>query len=172
MIIDFEKINTIASYCAEKTTDLYVTKFLKFCYYLDFISYNQRGASVTNDIYYKLPYGPVPSFIKNEIDNLEGVILGKESVSQLSKSIALQTGKGDFGKVIVNRNKRYNLKKLSEYELKLLDEIIKTFKGYTARKLSAKTHREKPYIMSSENSVIDYELAKYLDIKKILPNLV
>jgi uncharacterized phage-associated protein len=171
MKTDIEKVGIISSYLAENISNLYVTKLLKLFYYIDFISYNQRKVSITNDTYYKLPYGPVPSLIKNEIDNLENSLLEKEVVSQLSKSIILRKDTDNFGKIVINNDKNYNLKKLSKYELNLLNELISTYKHTTAKRLSNKTHKEKPYLLSSENSVIDYELAKYLDIKEILPKL-
>lgn len=171
MKIDFEKINIISSYLADNIDNLYVTKLLKLFYYIDFISYNQRGSSITNDIYYKLPYGPIPSLIKDEINNLDSSLLENEIKSQLSKSIKLIEDEKKLGKIVININKKYNLKKLSRYEINLLNEIIKTFKNYTAKRLSNKTHREKPYILTSENSIIDYDLSTYLNVKEILPNL-
>jgi len=171
MKVDLEKVGIIAAYFADNTKELYVTKLLKLFYYLDFISYKMRGASVTNDVYLKLPYGPVPSTIKNEIDVLSVEnILGTGFKSQLSSYIKLEKGKDDNGNMVVSKSKEYNLRKLSNTELELMKSIAETFKNTKATTLSNQTHREKPWLSTSANSVIDYKLAEGLDIAKILPS--
>ena len=173
MKMDFEKIGIIASHFAKNIDGLYVTKLFKLFYYLDFISYNQRGSSVTNDTYFKLPYGPVPSIVKNEVDNLvASASLGDKIRSQLAKNIELKSDADNFGRVVVNINKDYNLRHLSAYELKLVNALILRFKKTTAKQLSNRTHREKPYMLTSENSPISYELAKELNVGGILPDFI
>jgi len=173
MKVDLEKVGIIAVYFAENTKKLYVTKLLKLFYYLDFISYNIRGSSVTNDVYLKLPYGPVPSTIKNEIDVLSAEnVLGKRFKSQLSSFISLEKGKDDNGNIVVSKGKDYNLRKLSNAEIELLRSIAKTYKNTKAVTLSNQTHREKPWLSTSDNSVIDYNLADSLDVAKILPEFI
>jgi uncharacterized phage-associated protein len=170
MKIDFEKVGIIASYFAENTKELYVTKLLKLFYYLDFISYKSRGASVTNDIYFKMPYGPVPSNIKDHIDLLsEDNIFGGEFKSQLSPYIKLEKSADGNGNLIISKGKEYNLRKLSNSELELVKCIAETFKDTKAKALSNQTHREKPWLSTSDFSVIDYGLADGLDVEKILP---
>jgi len=170
MKIDFEKVAIIASYFAENTKELYVTKLLKLFYYLDFISYRTRGASVTNDVYFKMPYGPVPSTIKNSIDLLSVEnILGKEFKSQLSPYIALERDADGNGTRIISKGKEYNLRKLSNSEIELVKCIAETFKDTKSKTLSNQTHREKPWLSTSDFSVIDYGLADGLDVSKILP---
>lgn len=171
MKIDFEKVGTIAAYFAENTKELYVTKLLKLFYYLDFISFKTKGVSVTNDVYFKMPYGPVPSSIKNSIDLLSVEnILGKEFKSQLSLYIKLQKGADGNGNLIISKGKEIDLGKLSKTEFQLMNSIAKTFSDTKAKTLSNQTHREKPWLCTSDFSVIDYSLAESLDVDKILPS--
>ncbi len=172
MKVDFEKVGVIAAYFADNTEGLYVTKLLKLFYYLDFISYKMRGSSVSNDVYLKLPYGPVPSAIKNEIDilSLKDIPLGEGFKKQLFPYIKLEQDIGKNGNFVVSTGKDYNLRKLSNSELELIKKIAETFKNTTARALTNQTHREKPWLSTSAYSIISYELAEGLDIKKILPN--
>lgn len=170
MKIDFDKVGIIASYLAENTQNLYVTKLLKLLYYIDFIAYKQRGASVTNDTYYKLPYGPVPTLIKNELDLISNNVMETEIKPQLSKYVELISDSNNFGKLVKNKMKDLNLKKVSDSELKLIKTIATTFNKTTAKRLSNQTHKEKPWLLTSENSPINYELAKELDVNKILPS--
>jgi uncharacterized phage-associated protein len=164
--IDIIKLKTIVSYLADNVEQLYVTKLMKLLYYIDFISLAERGSSITNDTYYKLPYGPVPSFTKNEIDNLDSS-LEKEIKSQFADIVKLETPKDNFGKLIKNK-KKYDPKILSAYEKNLIDAVVSKLGGKTAVALSAKTHKEKPYRLTSFNSIIDQSLAATLKGREIL----
>ena len=166
--INIDKIKVIILYLADRVNNLYVTKLMKLFYYIDFISYAERKSSITNDVYYKLPYGPIPSFIKSEIDNLTGSFSEEDIKSQFSDIIKLEGNEDRYGKIIVSKNKKYSLKKLSEYEIDLINRIIKKIGGKTARFLTNKTHKEQPYLLTSKNSIISYELAEMLGGRKIL----
>jgi uncharacterized phage-associated protein len=129
-----------------------------------------RGASVTNDVYFKFPYGPVPSTIKNSIDLLSAEnIFGKEFKSQLSSYVSLQKDESGNGNLIISKGKENNLRKLSTSEIDLVKCIADTFKDTKAKTLSNQTHREKPWLSTSDFAVIDYGLAEGLDVSKILP---
>ena len=167
-----DKVAVITAYFADNTKGLYVTKLLKLFYYLDFISFKLRGASVTNDVYFKFPYGPVPTAIKSEMDILSVEnILGPGSKSTLSPYIKLERDQLNNGNLVVSKGKEYNLRKLSNSDLELVRALAKTFKTTTAKTLSNQTHREKPWLSTSDYSVIDYGLAEGLDVSKILPSL-
>jgi len=168
-IIKVDKTKTIILYLAKNVKKLYVTKLMKLLYYIDFLSYAERGSSVTNDIYYKLPYGPVPSFVKSEIDNLEGPVMEDQFKSQFSDIIDLKNSNDQYGKIVtVKEGKSYDLRLLPEYEKDLIDVVIKKLGDKSASYLTRKTHREKPYLSTSENAVIDYGLAKLLGGRKVL----
>lgn len=167
--INIDKIKVIIPYLAEKIGKLHVTKLLKLFYYIDFISCAERGgASITNDVYYKLPYGPVPSFIKGEIDNLEESVIEDKFKSQFADIIILKKSKDNCGKLVVSKKKKYDLRKISPYEKKLIDGVIKKLGKKTAGFLTRKTHKEKPYLLTGNNSVIDYSLANELGGRKVL----
>ena len=111
----------------------------------------------------------------NEGDRLEENLIpdliefSKEDIkSQFFDIINLEEGKNTYGKIIISKNKEYNLKKLSKYEVDLINEIIKKIGSKTARFLTNKTHKEQPYLLTSKNSIISYELAEMLGDRKIL----
>src|SRR3990172_8212684 len=60
----------------------------------------------------------------------------------------------------------------SNTKLELMKSIAETYKNTKATTLSNQTHREKPWLSTSVNSVIDYKLADGLNIAKILPGFV
>ncbi|MCX6762966.1 MAG: Panacea domain-containing protein [Candidatus Moranbacteria bacterium] len=165
------KINDMLAFFADNVPDLTVTKIMKLFYYSDFISFAEKDTPITNDVYYKLPYGPVPTFIKNEINTLTfSTMLGVEiGNSQLSKNFGVeQKQMGRYkGFVVKNTSKKSNLDNLSSYEVSLIKRVVKKFGNYTAKKLTDQSHKEKPYLLTNENSVIEYKLAKLLDVSSI-----
>jgi len=164
--IDIEKINIIISYLADKVEDLYVTKLMKLLYYIDFISLKERGSSITNDTYYKLPYGPIPSFIMNEINNLQ-TNPDAEWGSRFSDNLIVVPDK--FGKKVERIGKSVcDTSKIAPYEIELINEVISKLGNKTAKFLSDKTHQEKPFLLTSENSIIDQSLATSLSGRDIL----
>lgn len=179
MFLEIGKIQQATAYLSNKIENLYLTKFLKLMYYFDFISVLERGVPITNDTYYHLPYGPVPSFIKDQIVSLK-------DEWKKSNSEALEIETDSFSSIFLNFveldvNKKKSIIKtkadfandfsyLSEYEKTLLDDIVSQFKDVKTPNIVKQTHAEPPYIQTPENNVIDYRLAFYLDRDKILPN--
>jgi uncharacterized phage-associated protein len=165
MRVDFDKV---AAYLADNTERLYVTKLLKLFYYIDFISYNKRGAPVTNDIYFKLPFGPVPTAVKSDIDILASTMMGEDAKSQLAKYIELHVDDDKNGRIVRAKQKDNDLRTLSGFETEVITTVAAKFKAMRAKQLSNQTHREAPWLMTNENSVIDYHLSEKLDVEKIL----
>jgi len=180
MNLEIEKIKSSASYLVKNIGDLHMTKFLKLMYYLDFISVLETGHPVTNDTYYHLPYGPVPTFIKDNITSLKDDIKKEQeeiikddsgsSFDQVTifKDIFDLTKQGDTYKIVAKVDP--DLTHLSPYEIGLLEDIVKEFKTKTARQLVEKTHSEAPYMQTSMLDVIDYKLAFHLNRATILPS--
>lgn len=177
MYLELEKIKQATTYLSENIDDLYYTKYLKLLYYFDFISVLERGAPVTNDTYYHLPYGPIPTVIKDQLSLLreenrteEQLVLGDDQLtlkSIFSDIITLEP-KGD-NQFVIKPKVKTDFNYLSEYERVLLDDIIKEFKNISTKQLVEKTHKEVPYIQTPANNIIDYSLAFYLDRDQILP---
>jgi len=178
-MVELEKIKQSTLYLSTKMVGLYFTKYLKLVYYLDFISVLETGKPVTNDTYYRLPLGPVPTFIKDQMNLLRiaGQTQEKELFSSdddnLFRSIfeGIIDFKPDNSGFVISPAKGLVVSDdcLSDYEKKLLEDIIKQFDKMTAKDIVAQTHQEAPYLRTSPNNVIDYKLAFYLNRELILP---
>jgi uncharacterized phage-associated protein len=137
------------SQCGNKK--LGITKLNKLFYYLDFISYRDRGVSVTGEIYKRLPMGPFAPHLQDEIiadAESRGLITQDEDESE------------KFGK----RNRYASLEKadvsvFDDYEKKLLEYLCKTFKDWTTDQMIAQTHSEAPWVFSEPSKPIDYKNA-------------
>ncbi len=129
------------------------TKLNKLLYYLDFISYRDRGDSVTGDIYLHKQFGPVPS----ELDNI---------LSELQSEESLNVESVDYGE---KDGFRYDVKKspdvsvFNPYEKKLLDDICKEFSLWSREKIVNQTHLEAPWFYSRPFEVVNYEYSKDIE---------
>jgi len=183
--MDITRAQQAALYFASNVSDLYLVKLMKLFYYLDFISVRETGKSVTNDTYFHLPYGPIPSFIKDNIDSLDSKVKEEEkkilnpndsptpSWLQISSVFDgfLQLNTKGQGKIAAPlAGKIFDGTKLSEYEKDLLVDIVKDLGGKTVQQIVDMTHSEAPYVQTSPSQVIPYDLAFQLDVRQILPS--
>lgn len=128
-----------------------ITKLNKLFYYLDFISFRDRGESVTGEVYIRLPMGPVASHLQKKIIKLaetNSLIQGKEEDS-------IKFGKRNRYKALQNPD----LSVFNEYEQKLLGRICNTFRDWSTDQMIAQTHSEAPWVFSEPNKSIDYKNA-------------
>ena len=84
----------------------------------------------------------------------------------------IKEAKEKFDKIEINNNSAVIFDvddtALSNYEISLVDEIIKKLGDKTAKFLTNKTHKEQPYLLTSKNSIISYRLAERLGGRKVL----
>lgn len=137
----------LVSNCGNKK--LGIVKLNKLFYYLDFISFRDRGHSVTGEIYKRLPMGPFAPHLQDKIIKLA-------EKEKFIKSIEDESSK--FGK----RNhyealKSFNADIFDEYEKNLLEYICLNFKDWTTDQMIAQTHSEAPWVFSKDNQDIDYK---------------
>jgi uncharacterized phage-associated protein len=184
MNIDIEKVKNIALYLSTKAPQLFCTKFLKLLYYFDFIAVQETGKPVTNDVYFHLPYGPIPSFIKDHVDLLDPARKKSEKEIFLEPSLSdksyetqsifegiLELKEMGGGKIIKQVDGKVpDLDQLSGYEKGLLDDLINDLGALSVKDIVEKTHKEAPYVQTVSRNVISYEMAFQLDIKTILSN--
>ena len=133
-----------------------ITKLNKLFYYLDFISYRDRGQSVTGETYLSMPRGPFAKNLENTIikeATVEKLITGEEEPS------IYFSRKTRFSSIV-----EANLSVFDEYEIKLLEHICNEFGDKTARELIARTHLEAPWVYSEENKPLDYKLASDIEL--------
>jgi uncharacterized phage-associated protein len=143
-----EKMASMVSYLASRTSDLYKTKLNKLLFYADFANYYVHGSSISGSRYVHLPYGPVPDSYEETLETLNhyGVI----DVSKQNSADLVRPGDNsatDF---------------LSPEEIRSLDWVLETFGGMSASQLTEISHREKAYKNTRAGEEIAYEYAKFM----------
>jgi len=147
---NISRIGNAAIYIAEHTSDLSKTKLLKLLYLME-----ERSALKYQQPFLGLPYevwqaGPVAKDIY--IDLSDGAVL-------LSKYVKTELVKLDDGKdaQYIHPATTFNDEDFSDYEIRLMDEVLKEYGDKTATELVDIVHRENTlwYQIAKEKGLLD-----------------
>jgi uncharacterized phage-associated protein len=153
--INLNKYKNALLYFINNANNKYLgsTKLNKLMYYLDFVSFRDRGHSVSGDIYLHLDYGPVPQ----EVDKVLATLKKEGKVSAVD--VPFKDGHKDEFKP----DAEPDTKAFDKYELSLLEAISKEFELWDTKKIVEQTHLEAPWFYSEPLEVVDYEYASDID---------
>ena len=183
-ILDWEQINALVVKFVRAFEDrgepLYITKLLKLFFYFDFISYKQGEKPFTGDYYFKLPYGPVPSVIKDQLD-----LLKKENDENKElQDFELQSAFAKYLEAVKDEETKGHILKIrqdvkipwsdfddcfSERDDELFADIVERFSHTNVEEIVAMTHQEMPYTKAEDMGTITYLLANRKEFPKALP---
>lgn len=126
-------------------------KTYKILYFADQKHLVRYGRPVIGDTYVKMPFGPVPSFIKDVVDeNIQGF----EEIT------------AKYNKFYLKGLQDINLEYLSETDIECLDESIQENKVLSFQQLTKKSH---DYAYEKSNWVIGYnDIAKSIEHDDII----
>ena len=126
-------------------------KTYKILYFADQKHLLKYARPIFGDTYLKMQYGPVPSFVKNVVDeNIEGL---EEIVAR-------------YNKHFVNPLKKADLSYLSASDIECLEESIEENKNLSFKELTDKSH---DYAYNKASWVIGYlDIAKAVGAEKNL----
>lgn len=153
-IFNLELIENIISYIASKVNNLTITSINKYLWFIDMLSFNQRGISITGLTYQKQQFGPT--------------IIDKkyEEISMLDSKYKRYDYEDDTGsKTVIVSNKNYDLSGLQETELKIINTIIKLLKDKKVSEISDMSHKEEGWKKTKKLDNISFEYAMKLNIE-------
>ncbi len=152
------KLKAIILYFANNTNPKYLgeVKLMKLLYFLDFRHVKKYGSPVTYDTYVNLNRGPIPSFIKNVIDDTASGI-----ETTLSDVIKFETPTGTIMKKIIPKRKFTDEDEghLSPTEIEVLKEVSGEFENKNTDYLVDASHKEAPWRETEYLERIPYTLA-------------
>lgn len=158
-MINEKKVEAILVHFSNFTNTKYLgkVKLMKLFYFLDFIHTKRYASPVTYDTYYNLEHGPIPSKIKNLVDNLaddpENALLGDAIRCEFPEGTRMC-------KIMPQREFTEKDKNLfSETEMKVLEEVSAKFANATTDQIEHASHKEAPWTETSLLEQIPYYLA-------------
>jgi uncharacterized phage-associated protein len=146
--MNFKKAITILSYMAGEFGSLDKLKACKLFYYIDKLHLIEYGRFVSNDIYFKLPYGPIPSQILDILNDKKNLF--EDEKEYLNKYLVIG---GDRNKTIKCKNKP-DLNELSKSEIIIMNRVVKEYGRYTPGRLIDISHEEPAWKNADEHGKI------------------
>ena len=132
MQFDFDSDRAIAAVSflvSQRLPELTKWKICKLIYLADRLHLVRYGRPITGDVYYALPWGPVPSYTLNALDD----------ENELAMEFAARFRKSDsqrYPEYFLNPDFELNLEDLSASDIKILNEIASRFGGMHFKELS------------------------------------
>ncbi|MEO8637850.1 MAG: type II toxin-antitoxin system antitoxin SocA domain-containing protein [Candidatus Taylorbacteria bacterium] len=129
------------------------TVLYKILYFIDFDYYEKYEEQLIGARYIRNTHGPTP-------------VAFSKIVFLLEKEGKLETVKSKFykyeqTKYLVNPDEALNLSKLSGQEIAHIDWEINRFSDFTAKQISALSHKDTPWLIAKEKEQLDYEYVFY-----------
>ena len=153
--INKEKYKAVILFLANKIQNctLGKVKLMKLLYYADFDFFEKTDKSITNDVYVRLPLGPVPQNAEEIIDEMVSDGLIKIERQRMS------VGMND--RLLIIPLKGMNLALLSKEEIEMLENVSQKWEKFSGNEMRDASHGEAPWIATKPNCIIDYNLAYY-----------
>lgn len=129
------------------------TVLYKLLYFIDFDYYEKYEEQLIGARYIKNTHGPTPIIFAKVIGELE-----KDGKIETIKS---KFYKYDQTKYLVNPEKKIDLSKLSGNEIAHIDWELDRLSDFTATEISARSHRDTPWLVAKEKEQLDYEHVFY-----------
>ena len=136
--LSLNRLKNIMLYILNKCDDVWCTKMNKLLFYIDFISYRERGMAMSGLSYRAIDFGPVP-------ERWDRVYSEFPEVRQELRQV------GDFVGCVLIASVEPDYTMFTDDELKVLDSICTHFGKMPSREISRISHDEKAWIDHNEN---------------------
>ncbi len=145
MKIPLNKVRAMIKYFAQNTDEelLGKVKLMKLFYFSDFTHTKHHGQPITFDYYIKLEHGPIPSKIKNLVDEAEE----DPETSFLSDLMSIEKQDNCYLHKIVAKKPftEEDAKLFSKSELDVLRNVCKKFYNSNTKAIETASHQDGPW---------------------------
>lgn len=159
MNIPLPKLKAILLYFCNYTEPRFLgkVKLMKLFYFLDFMHLKEYGSPVTFDTYINLDKGPIPSTIKNLVDDVADDL----DSAELSDTIRIEKPKNFHMFRVLPTRKFTNAdsKYFSETELEILKRVCEKFGNKPTSSIIDASHKEASWKQTRFLDTIPYTLA-------------
>ena len=122
----------------EHCQDVWCTKMNKLLFYIDFMSYRERGMAISGLSYRAIDYGPVPERWDRVYSEFSEI---KQDLRQV----------GDYAGSILNSSEKADEGLFSIDELEIMNTVCKKFGSLSSRELSRLSHEENAWLKYNES---------------------
>ena len=127
--LSLNRLKNIMLFILNRCDDVWCTKMNKLLFYVDFVSYRDRGMAMTGLTYRAIDFGPVP-------EKWDVIYSEFPEVRQELRQV------GDFVGSVLNTSERADASLFKDEELKVLNDVCAHFGKMTSRELSQLSHDE------------------------------
>ena len=152
---NLEVVENILSYIASKVNNLTITSMNKYLWFIDALSFNQRGIAITGITYQKQQFGP--TIVDKKYQEISMLNNKFERIDYEDKS---------GSKTIIKSNNNFDLSMLSSNEIKIIDSVIELLKNKKVNEISNMSHKEEAWRKTNDLDNISFEHTLNLKILK------
>lgn len=124
-----QRLKNLLLYILSQMGEVFQTKMNKVLFYIDFLSYRERGIAISGLAYNAIEFGPVPQRWDRVYSEFDEVVPQPRKVHD-HESIALTTGS------------EADMSCFSEQEKEIIDTVCAKMKPLSARDISSLSHNE------------------------------
>lgn len=136
--LSLDRLKNIMLYVLNNCDEVWCTKMNKLLFYVDFLSYRERGIAMTGLTYRAIDFGPVP-------ERWDRVYSEFPEVKQELRQV------GDFVDSFLNTTDKADMSLFSDDELKVLDVVCLHFAKKSSREMSRISHDEAAWLNHKDN---------------------
>ena len=136
--LSLDRLKNIMLYVLNNCDEVWCTKMNKLLFYVDFLSYRERGIAMTGLTYRAIDFGPVP-------ERWDRVYSEFPEVKQELRQV------GDFVGSFLNTTDKADMSLFSDDELKVLDVVCLHFAKKSSREMSRISHDEAAWLNHKDN---------------------
>lgn len=136
--ISLARLKNILLYVLQYCGDTFCTKMNKILFYIDFLSYRERGMAMTGLSYRAIDHGPVP-------ERWDRVYSQFDEVCQESRTI------GNYEGNVLSANADVDSNLFSAEEMQILECVCSRFKHSSSKEISTLSHGEDAWIDCIDN---------------------
>jgi uncharacterized phage-associated protein len=127
--ISLNKLKNVMIAILERCQEVWCTKMNKLLFYVDFLSYRERGMAITGLTYRAIDFGPVP-------EKWDKVYSQFDEIQQVVQQF------GNYEGTILCTKSRIENDVLTEEEIKMIDIVCNKYGHYSSQAISTISHKE------------------------------
>ena len=142
-ILDIDLIEKIVSYMAFSRANLYKTILMKFLWYIDKISFERFGKTITGLVYVHENYGALP--------------IGHYNLIGLKNINSEEIVENGIYKIRIKPSEKVNFYDLNKDIKSIIDEVLMKFNGMDTNEIVSTMHSEDEYIKTKMYEIIEFK---------------